>query len=290
VRALREHAVELGGELMRRLQARLPAVQGGYVAELATVGASAGELQAGQQVAVEREQVVGRNGEIVERQPLPGFAAHLRGGRRRGLIKPRDQIVGPVADLADVEIVGFRIIFRRRGDGRSAQHRRFAGRLRASDDVVDLRRLDVHAADQHHVRPGKVGLARRAEILIDEADRPPLGQIGCDHQKPLRRHERAHAPHQRIGVRERAERVRVGREYAEDPALIPDGKRATHVASQSPPIHDFCGDQLESAPRVPPAAQGGGRRPCRGSGRFECEARGDGACLLSGAVVALFPV
>ena len=50
-----------------------------------------------------------------------------------------------------------------------------AGRMRARGDVVDLRRLDVHAADQHDVGPGEVGGGGRRDILVDEADRPASG-------------------------------------------------------------------------------------------------------------------
>jgi hypothetical protein len=58
-----------------------------------------------------------------------------------------------------VEIIEFRIELWRAGDRRAAQRGDLAGRLRTRGDVVDLRRLDMHAADQNDIGPGEIGRA-----------------------------------------------------------------------------------------------------------------------------------
>ena len=180
-------------------------------------------MQRAEQVAIEPDQVVGRHGKIRKRQSLGGLEARLRRGRGAILVQARDQPVGAVADLADVDVVELRIHFRRAGDGRAAERDDLAGRFGAAGDVADLRRLNVHAADKHGIGPGEIGGARRRDIFIDEADRPLFGHISRDQQKPLRRHESAHPPEQMIGMRERAEGRRIGRKHAEDAARIAGG-------------------------------------------------------------------
>ena len=139
------------------------------------------------------------------------------------------QSVGGLADLADMEIVEVGIHFRRAGHRWPAERGHLAGGFRAAGDVVNLRRLDVHAADQDGIGPGEIGGAGRPDILVDEADRPWLGHVGRDQQQALRRHEGAHPPEQVIGVGKRAERGRIGRKYAKDPAGIAGGQRATQM-------------------------------------------------------------
>ena len=63
----------------------------------------------------------------------------------------------------------------------------------------------------------KVFRRRRADVFVDETDRPVRGHIGRDQQQALRRHEGLDAVGQRIGVFERAERRRVARKDAQDP-------------------------------------------------------------------------
>src|ERR687887_650535 len=53
----------------------------------------------------------------------------------------------------------------------------------ARGDVTDLRRLDVHPAHQHGIRPGEVSGARFADVLVDEADRPLLRHVGRNLQQ-----------------------------------------------------------------------------------------------------------
>ncbi len=107
--------------------------------------------------------------------------------------------------------------------------------MRAFGDVVDLRRLHMHAADDDDVGPFEFGRCGRADVLVDEADRPLFRHIGRDQQEPLRRHEGAHAFHQPVGVIERAERRRVMRKDTQDPALGLDWDRAAHATSDLTP-------------------------------------------------------
>jgi len=103
--------------------------------------------------------------------------------------------------------------------------------VRAGGNVVDLRRLDVHAADHDDVGPLEFGRRRAADVLVDETDRPAFGHIGRDEEEALRRHEGAHALHQAVGVVERAKSGGVMREDAQHPALVPDRDRAAHTTS-----------------------------------------------------------
>jgi hypothetical protein len=67
-------------------------------------------------------------------------------------------------------------------------------------DVADLRRLNMHAADQDNIGPGEIVGFRGRDILVDETDLPPLRQIGRKHQEPPGRHESAHVVKQREGA------------------------------------------------------------------------------------------
>ena len=116
-------------------------------------------------------------------------------------------------------------------DRRPAQHHDLAGGMGARGNVVDLRRLHVHAADHDDVGPFEFGGGRLADVLVDEADRPVRRHIGRDQQQTLRRHEGAHALHQPIGMIEGAEGRGVVRENAQYPPLIPDWDRRAHATS-----------------------------------------------------------
>jgi hypothetical protein len=216
------HGIELGRNLGRRLEPWLPAVEVGNIAELAEIRTAARELQRQHQIVLQRDQIVGRNREIMQWQPILGFEAQLHGRPRDALIEPRDQRVRGISHFADVEIVDVRVHLRRCRCRRPAQHHYLASRMRARGDIVDLRRLDVHAADQHGVGPGEIGLGRVAHVLVDEADRPRLRHVGGNQQQALRRHERAHPFHQPIGMIEGAKRGGVARENAQYPAPVRD--------------------------------------------------------------------
>ena len=77
--------------------------------------------------------------------------------------------------------------------------------MRAPADIVHLPTLDMHAADQYGFCPFEILRRRGADVLVDEADRPMLGQIGGDQQQPLGRHESPDAAGQGIGIFECAE-------------------------------------------------------------------------------------
>ena len=230
--ALRAHRVEFGGDLFRRLVARLPAIKVGDVAELAQERAAAGELQRAHQVSRQRHQIVGRDREIGERQTLFGLESHLLRRRRATGVEPRDQPVGAVAELPDMEVVELRIHLRRARHRGTTQRGDLAGGSRAARDVANLPGLDVHAADQDHVGPGNVGFGRGRNVLVNEADRPAFGHIGRDQQQSLRRHERTHVMHQPVGMGKSAERRRVNRKNAQNPARAAHRLRETQATSQ----------------------------------------------------------
>src|SRR5205807_6438626 len=80
------HGIELGGDLGRRLEPWLPAVKVGNIAELAEIGTAARELQRQHQIVLQRDHVIGRNWEILQRQPNIGFDELL-------LYRPSDALV-----------------------------------------------------------------------------------------------------------------------------------------------------------------------------------------------------
>ena len=213
------------------LSLRLPAVEIGNVAELAQVGAPARELQREHQVVLQRDEVVRRDREILQRKPVLGFEADLRGRARDALIEAGDQPIGGISHLADVEIVDVGIHLGRGGCRGAAQHHDLAGCVRALGDIVDLLALHVHAADQDDVGPFELGGGGLADILVDEADRPSFRHVRRDQEEALRRHEGAHPLHQPIGVVEGTERGRVMRKNAQDPASVLDWDRAAHATS-----------------------------------------------------------
>jgi hypothetical protein len=219
------HGIELGGDLGRCFEPRLTAVEIGNVAELAEIGTAAGELQGQHQVVLQWDEVVGRDWKILQRKSLLGFQSQLRGRTRDTRIEAGDELIGRIAEFANVQVVDVGIHFGRRRHRRSAQHHHLAGRVCARGEVMDLRRLDVHAAHQHGVRPGQIGIARFAHVLVDESDRPLLRHVGRNQQQTLRRHERAHPLHQPIGVIEGAEGGGVVRKNAQYPAPVLDWDR-----------------------------------------------------------------
>ena len=198
------------------LQARIAAVETGDVAEFALIGTAARILDAAEEVFLDLRQLVGRDRKLGHRQTVVGLQHHLLLGARRVARQSRDQFIGGVAEFADMEIVERGIVIRARAHRRPADRHREVEGMRAAADVVHLLALDVHAADEHGFRPFEVFLGGGANVLVDEADRPVLREIGRDQQQALRRHERLHAVGQRIGVLERTERRRIARKDAQD--------------------------------------------------------------------------
>ena len=115
MRGLRHHGVELGGDLLRRLQPRLTAIERWDVAELAAIRTAAGKLQTADQITAEPDQIVGWQREVGQRQALVGFKTPLRGWRRDTVVEAGNEPVCGVADFADVEIIEVRIKLGRAG-------------------------------------------------------------------------------------------------------------------------------------------------------------------------------
>ena len=67
--------------------------------------------------------------------------------------------VGGVADLADMQVIEFRIKLGRAETEGPPSTMTLPAALARARDVVHLRRLDVHAADHHDVGPGEIGRA-----------------------------------------------------------------------------------------------------------------------------------
>jgi hypothetical protein len=167
-----EQFVELAGDLSGSLQQRNAAIKAGNVAKFATVGTTTGELDAAQEVAIDLSQFVGRRRAVGERSALVGGQHHLlwRPGAIRG--QTNEQLLGRVAQLAEVKVVELAIIVRAGRHRRPAEHGRPAGQVGATTDVVDLPTLNVHAADEHRLGPREVGLASRRQALVDETEPP----------------------------------------------------------------------------------------------------------------------
>ena len=211
-----EQFVELGDDLLRRLEPRIAAVQSGDVAEFALIWATARILDRTEEIFPDLGKLVGRNRKVGHGDAIGGLQDHLL-RRARGIARQtRDQLVRGIAEFPDMQIVERGIVIRTGADRRSADRNRQIKCMRAAADIVHLLALDVHAADQHGFRPLEILRRSAADILVDKADRPVGGQIGRDQQQPLRRHEGLDTVGQRIGIFEGAERRRVARKDAQD--------------------------------------------------------------------------
>ena len=167
-----EQLVEFGDDLLRRLEARIAAVETRDVAELALIGTAARILDAAEEIFSDLGQLIGRNRKLGHGEAIGGLQHHLLLRPRRIARQPRDQFIGGVAEFADMEIVERGIIVRAGADRRPADRNRQVERMRPAADVVHLLALDVHAADEHGFRPFEIFLRGGADVLVDEADRP----------------------------------------------------------------------------------------------------------------------
>ena len=128
------------------------------------------------------------------------------GARTRTIARQhRKQLRGGVADLANVDIVEFRIKLGARRDRGTAQHGWLSGRVGAAADVDDPGALDMHAADEHRVGPGKVLRLCRVYVFVDEPDLPAGRHRRRDDQQALRRHEGTQIAGNVIGIVERTQ-------------------------------------------------------------------------------------
>jgi len=123
-----------------------------------------------------------------------------------------DDAVGGIAELADVQEVGLRIVLGTARDRGPAEDDHAPVTVRARDDVVDEGALHVHPRHQHRVRPLKIRVAGGAGVLVDEADVPRFREVAGHDEQALRRHERADtAAKKRICILKGAERRSVPR-------------------------------------------------------------------------------
>src|SRR6185503_16822525 len=110
----------------------------------ARVGTATRVLDTRDEVIPQGDQAVRGGGKPGEGQPLDGLEATLL---RRAPVLPVeifDQPVGRVAELADVNDVGSRVVLGTAGHRRPAQDHGTALRVCTRDDVLDVRELDVH--------------------------------------------------------------------------------------------------------------------------------------------------
>ena len=199
--SLSSSAVICCGDFRRGLRPYRP----GNVAEFALIGTAAGILNGAEKIMLDVGEFVGRNRKAGHVETVGGFQHDLLLGPRRIARQPLDQIVGGVAEFPDMQIVERGIVVRAGRDRRSAdRHGQIEG-VRAAADIVHLLALDVHAADEHGLRPFEIFFGGGADVLVDEAYRPIRRHIGRDQQNALRRHEGLDARGQGIGVFEGAE-------------------------------------------------------------------------------------
>jgi len=158
--------------------------------------------------------MIGGRREVGERQPLARGEADLLRWSHGIAIEPRDQLIGGVAELADMEIVDAAVLVGIARNGGPAEHSRLAEALRAIADGENVLALYVHAAQEHGIRRGDFVVAGGADVLVDEAHLPIFGKVGGNGEKTLRRHEGARPAAQRIGVFERPKGRAISRENA----------------------------------------------------------------------------
>ena len=208
--------VELGDDLLRRLEPRIAAIESRDIAEFALIGATAGILDAAEKVPFDLGELIGRNWKIGHSHAVVGLQHYLLRRPREIARQPRDQVVGRITQLADMEIVERRIVIRAGADRGAANRDGEIEPMRPAADIVHLLALDMHTTDEYRVRPFEVFLRGRTEVFVDETDRPVRRQIGRDQQQALRRHEGPDTVGQGIRVFERAERRRIARKNAQD--------------------------------------------------------------------------
>ena len=110
------------------------------------------------------------------------FSTTCCGGRDGSSRKARDQIVGGIAEFADMQVVEGRVVFRAGADRRAADRGGNVVLMGAAGDVDHLPLLDVHAADEHGLGPGEILGRRRLDVFVDEPHLPVGRQVGRDQQ------------------------------------------------------------------------------------------------------------
>src|SRR5260370_7577254 len=69
--------VELGDDLLRRLETRIAAIESRYIAEFALIGATARILDAAEKIPFDLAELIGRNWNIAHGDPALGLHPHL---------------------------------------------------------------------------------------------------------------------------------------------------------------------------------------------------------------------
>ena len=100
-----QQLVEFAGDLLRRFQARITAVEAGNVAEFALIRTAAGILNAAEEIARNFGQFVSGNRKARHIEPVGGLQHHLLRRPRRIAREARDQVIGGITQFADVQIV-----------------------------------------------------------------------------------------------------------------------------------------------------------------------------------------
>src|SRR5207248_2642490 len=152
-------------DLLRRLEARVAAIETRDVAEFALIGTTAGVLNAAEEIPFHFDEFVCRNRELRHRHAIFGFKNNLPLRTGRIARQPRDQLIGRIAKLTDVEIVERGIIVRAGADGGTADRNGQIERMRAAADVVHLLALDMHTGDEYRFRPLELFPRNRTDIL-----------------------------------------------------------------------------------------------------------------------------
>ena len=161
--------VELGDDLRGRLGARLAAVDGDDVAELALERAAARELHRHGGVLVEAEQIVARHGAGGHVRLVDDAVEALRGSL---LERCRDAGEG-FFGLADHDVVGIlEGAFGVAAGPGAADEGAASERLRADEDVAGMEALRVHGADHDQVGREQIFVANLLEALVHQADLP----------------------------------------------------------------------------------------------------------------------
>ncbi len=100
-----QQLVEFGGDLLRGFEARITAIKSGDIAEFALIGATARILDAAEEIPLDVGQFIGRNRKLGHVEAVDGLQHHLLLGAGRIAREPRDQVVGRIAEFADVKVV-----------------------------------------------------------------------------------------------------------------------------------------------------------------------------------------
>src|ERR1700722_1362631 len=101
----RQHGIELFGNVLGSLQARIAAIESRDVAKLALIGTAARKLDVGEEIFFELAEVIGGDGEIIERCPLDSVQTLLPSGPLEAFVYCRDDAGRRIAKFSHMQIV-----------------------------------------------------------------------------------------------------------------------------------------------------------------------------------------